>query len=378
MNGYFDIIICGGGLGGLTTAMLLADKGYSVAVFEKKRYPSHKVCGEYLSKELQPILDHIGVDPHALGAKDVERLHIQTSNGKQVSTSLTLGAWGISRYSLDHEFYQAALRKHVVVFQDEPVRHITAEGSSFIIRTEKGIYYSKEVIGAYGKRDLLDKSLHRDFLKDRSGYMAVKYHLKGNYPSSQIGLYPFENGFAGIVNVEGGRTCLCYLMKRDNMRGYKSVAEMEKNILYRHPVLEEALENSVALYEHPIVINEISFSFKEVFRDDIFYLGDSAAMIAPVCGNGMAMAVRGAVLLSEVINKKFKDASFHAAEYYNAEWKKQFAFRLQTGRAIQNVLMNSSMTSFLLPAMNLIPRLSSSLVRMTHGKTIQLNPAAGL
>jgi len=45
----YDIAIIGGGLAGLSLAILAANANYSVALFEKEAYPFHKVCGEYIS-----------------------------------------------------------------------------------------------------------------------------------------------------------------------------------------------------------------------------------------------------------------------------------------------------------------------------------------
>ena len=46
-----DCGIVGGGLAGLTLAIQLADAGYAVVLFEKEKYPFHKVFGEYISME---------------------------------------------------------------------------------------------------------------------------------------------------------------------------------------------------------------------------------------------------------------------------------------------------------------------------------------
>ncbi|HEY8402472.1 MAG TPA: FAD-dependent oxidoreductase, partial [Cytophagaceae bacterium] len=44
-----EVIIIGGGLAGLVNAVILADAGLDVLVIEKKVYPFHRVCGEYIS-----------------------------------------------------------------------------------------------------------------------------------------------------------------------------------------------------------------------------------------------------------------------------------------------------------------------------------------
>ena len=57
----FDVLVVGGGLAGLCAAAHLAKEHLTVAVFEPKAYPRHKVCGEYISKEVLPYLNFLGL-----------------------------------------------------------------------------------------------------------------------------------------------------------------------------------------------------------------------------------------------------------------------------------------------------------------------------
>ena len=54
-----DVLIVGGGLAGLTSAILLQKNGYQVRLIEKKNYPFHRVCGEYISNEVLPFLESL-------------------------------------------------------------------------------------------------------------------------------------------------------------------------------------------------------------------------------------------------------------------------------------------------------------------------------
>jgi len=50
----YDVLIVGGGLAGLVNAVHLSKAGLKILVLEKNDYPKHKVCGEYISKEVLP------------------------------------------------------------------------------------------------------------------------------------------------------------------------------------------------------------------------------------------------------------------------------------------------------------------------------------
>ena len=50
------------GLAGLTAALELSRTGIRIALIEKGDFPRHKVCGEYISNEVRPYLDSLGID----------------------------------------------------------------------------------------------------------------------------------------------------------------------------------------------------------------------------------------------------------------------------------------------------------------------------
>ena len=51
----YDLAIIGGGLAGLTLAIQVRRMGHSVILFEKEKYPFHRVCGEYISLRIGPL-----------------------------------------------------------------------------------------------------------------------------------------------------------------------------------------------------------------------------------------------------------------------------------------------------------------------------------
>src|ERR1043165_1990412 len=95
---WFDAIIVGGGLAGLVSAIELSRAGYRVLVLEKKQYPFHKVCGEYVSNEVLGYLQSLGFDPHAFGASRIAKLRVSTPSGKNMRAPLQPGGFGLSRY----------------------------------------------------------------------------------------------------------------------------------------------------------------------------------------------------------------------------------------------------------------------------------------
>ena len=197
---HYDVIIVGGGLAGLTAAIHLSHENHRVLVFEKKAYPHHKVCGEYVSNEIIPYLNKLGVALASLGAAPITTFQISTASGKSIQTELPLGGVGVSRYALDKLLYEKAVANGVrFVFESvSSVDFKSALFQTFTSATES--YTSSIIIGAYGKRSSLDMQLKRNFTQQKSGWLAVKAHYEyPEFPENLVALHNFKGGYGGLV-----------------------------------------------------------------------------------------------------------------------------------------------------------------------------------
>jgi len=124
------------------------------------------------------------------------------------------------------------------------------------------------------------------------------------------------------------------------------------------------------LFDQPLVINEVSFAPKKPVEQHILMSGDAAGLITPLCGNGMAMAIRSAYLLNESINTYFDQewTRSQLEQHYSNVWKKNFAYRLAVGRKLQ-ALFEQRFAMNTLVRIARQPWLSRFIVRQTHGDT---------
>ncbi|HXA02153.1 MAG TPA: NAD(P)/FAD-dependent oxidoreductase, partial [Cytophagaceae bacterium] len=319
-----DIVIIGGGLAGLVNAIRLSSAGLNVLLIEKKSYPFHRVCGEYISNEALPFLNSIGADVSGLKPSAINRLLISTPSGSIVEAELGMGGFGLSRYKLDHHLYRLALSKGVEFRLNTQAIDIKCKNKRFTtFLTDGQEIKSNLVIGSFGKRSNLDRTLKRDFFYKRSPYIGVKYHIRAKLPSDQIALHNFKQGYCGISRIEDDKYCMCYLSSRENIQQHGNIAAMEGKILWKNPYLKDIFNKAEFLYEKPEVINEVSFEKKGPVENHILMSGDSAGMITPLCGNGMAMAIHSAKILSEIILDNYHNKNFDLAaieKAYTEQW----------------------------------------------------------
>src|SRR3954469_23020826 len=109
----YDAAIVGGGLAGLAAGIRLARLGHSVVLFEKEKYPFHKVCGEYISLESWNFLEQLGLPLSKMNLPMIKKLIVSSPGGKIIESNLDLGGFGISRYLLDFELSKIARQNGV-------------------------------------------------------------------------------------------------------------------------------------------------------------------------------------------------------------------------------------------------------------------------
>ena len=371
----YDIAIIGGGLGGLALSILSARAGYRTALFEKEKYPFHRVCGEYISLESWNFLEDLGLPLSDMNLPQIKRLLVSAPNGNHIKQELPLGGFGISRYKIDHELSLLAKGEGVELIEETRITNASFDGKRFHLASSYGDTTSTHCFGAFGKRSNLDVKWKREFALQRpnklNNFVAVKYHVYYDTPADIICLHNFNDGYCGISHIEDNQSCLCYLTTAKNLKeNGNSIANLEKLILAKNPFLRKIFDKAVFVYNEPLVISQVSFETKSLIEKHILMVGDAAGMITPLCGNGMSMALHGAKLafncvddcLKGRINRKQMEDS------YSNQWNSYFATRLRTGRIIQRFFGSPFLSNLFIASLKPFPAISRWLIRQTHGE----------
>jgi flavin-dependent dehydrogenase len=376
IDSRYDVAIIGGGLAGLALSIQCARTGYNTIVFEREKYPFHKVCGEYISLESWNFLEELGVPLSDMNLPVIRNLMVSAPNGKYIESPLPLGGFGISRYTIDQLLANLARDEGVTLLEGTKVSDVIYRNNSFIIFSSRGELEAAVAAGAYGKRGNLDVKWKRQFTRVKPNklnhHVGVKYHVRFPQPADLISLHNFENGYCGISQIEDNKCCLCYLTTAGNLRrSHNDIATMEKNILMKNPFLEKIFSGAEFLYEEPLTISRISFNKKTQVENHVLMIGDTAGMITPLCGNGMSMALHSSKLAyEEIIGFMRKKVNrFEMEQQYTQQWEKQFGRRMQAVRLIQNFFGSPYLSNFLISSVKPFPRFMSYLIRQTHGKT---------
>ena len=374
-----DVIIIGAGPAGSAAAVQLAEQGHSVLLVEKKTYPVHKLCGEFLSTEVMVLLDRIGAYEAvaAAGAQTMDRARITTAKGATFNTRLNGTALGLSRHAFDRILVDQAREAGADVRMGRTVRNV--EGSlsdTFVVQGERETYRARAVVGAFGKRSRLDGALDRSVLQEKSAPVAFKRHFAsrdddtGRALHDTIELHTFDGGYCGLAPVEGGLINVCWIAPQSELKAAGGSAEgMMREVLSQNPALAARLDGLAPVTENFSAVAQISFATKPLFSSDVCMIGDAAAMIAPLCGDGMAMALRSASLAADLLSEFLRGgrSADGFKKGYRQKWNDEFSHRLRIGRWVHEALCRPRLAGAGLAVCRLFPPLGNWVIRATRG-----------
>jgi flavin-dependent dehydrogenase len=370
-----DVIVIGGGLAGCSAATQLAERGHDVVLLEKDSYPRHKLCGEFLSPEAQFSLDRLDTlsEVHDAGARSIEHARLTGPSGTVVEQPLPEAALGLSRYRLDALLFRRARQVGVDGRTDAKVTNV--EGSlenGFSVQAGGKSFDGRLVLGAYGRRGVLDRTLDRPFLQQDTPYVAFKAHFAGVSMSDPgtIEVHAAPGGYCGVGPVEEEKVNVCWIGQIADLKAAGGTpTAMLDALRCENQRLDDRLAPLTRVSDQFEAVSQVPLMAKEQFVGDVCMIGDTAGMIAPLCGDGMAMALDAADLVvplaNDFLNGDCSPETFRDA--YRTRWHDKFGTRLRLGRWIHAAAFRPFAVTALLNTCRMVPALTRWLIRATRG-----------
>lgn len=351
------VLIVGGGPAGSAAAIALARTGAAPELIERRAELHDVVCGGFLGWDALAALRRLGLDPAALGARPIDRLRLV--GRRAVETRLPRPAAGLSRRRLDEALLQAAERAGAMVRRGVAVR--AAEDN--LIRTDQDEEIEADALFlATGKYEL--RGLARPAPKRRGGAVGLRASFAPDAATAEelagvIELHPFDGGYAGLLLQEDGRVNLCLSVAADRLRAAGGIPELLDLLGREAPRLGAQI--ACVRDESWLSVSNVPYGWRAPEGQQRLYrLGDQAAVIASLAGDGIAIALTSGIAAAQA----------HRAGAGGGAYQRRFAAQaarpLKVAQGLRWVAEHSLPRAAMLRLVRLAPGLPGLAARLTR------------
>ncbi|WP_251566979.1 NAD(P)/FAD-dependent oxidoreductase [Erythrobacter sp. 3-20A1M] len=289
-------LILGAGPAGCAAAIVLARGGAEPVLIDRDERVGDALCGGFMSWRTAESLRGLGIDLPALGAHRVGRLRLFAGE-RQAEARLPATAFGLSRHAFDTALRQMALASGARLKIDR-ARGV-APGRIEGARRE---WRSDAIFLATGKHDVRGESRPR---QGDDPALGLRIRLPGgkrlhDLLAGAIELHFFDGGYAGIVLQEDGSANVCLAVRKSLLAG---AGGDPRTLLDRlaadYPAFAERMAGAPAGL--PIdTIGSVPYGWIATeTQPGLYRLGDQAAVIPSLAGEGMSIAIASGIAAGE-------------------------------------------------------------------------------
>ena len=329
----FDVVVIGGGPAGATTATLLAQRGFSVAVLEKDRHPRFHI-GESLLPANLALLDTLGVGEQVRvigmpkwGAEFVSPWHANKSQTFEFAEAWDKSmpmAYQVRRSEFDQILLRNAAVKGATVVEGCTVRDVQfnpgGDGATIAAEHDDGnrsSWQARYVVDASGRDTFLGgrfKAKHRNPKHNSASMFA---HFRGatrgeGKAAGNITIFWFDHGWFWFIPLADGTTSVgavawpYYFKTRQ-----KPLAEFFADTIAQSPELSARLQHATRVTDVEATGN-FSYTCDRTHGPGYLMIGDAYAFIDPVFSSGVMLAMQGAFAAADALTTSLRDPKAEA------------------------------------------------------------------
>ena len=348
-------LIVGGGPAGSAAAIRLARAGAAPLLVDRNEGPRDVVCGGFLGWDALAALRRLGVKPEQLGARPIATLRLVSATGT-VETPLPQAAAGLSRRRLDSALVDAAREAGAELVLGKAVR--AAEPEARRVRLDDGSEIEGDsLLIATGKHEL--RGAERDAAID-SAPVGLRTSI-ADAPDLQgaIELHLFRGGYAGLLLQEDGSANLCLSVSRARLRDAGGIQPLVEELSNELPSLRARLGSGED--SGWIAVAGVPYGWRaRTTIDGLYRIGDQAAVIASLAGDGIAIALDSGIAAAEAI------LAGRSAGDFQRDFSRRAAAPLRIAEGLRRAAENGPARRLLMGLLHRAPGLARTAARLTR------------
>lgn len=326
----YDVIVVGAGPIGSTYAYHMANKGYSVAIFDmKNRIGEPLQCAGIVSTNIT-LTERL---PEEIIYNKVKGAKIYSPNKTllHVKKEETV-AYVLDRVYYDKYLFQRALDVGTTPYLSSRVLDVDIENTS--IKTIDNTYTSKIIAVAAGPVSSTSRKMNPD-LNDES-FTAIQYTLDTKKQDTQNVILEVHNellpGFLWKIPLTDTKQRLGLFTDAS----YKTADNLLRNAMN---------DDDIIIEKHTGLIPKYNKDKKIVYNNTIL-IGDSASQIKPTTGGGLIVGSNMARLASDKSDLMLKDNDNNHLLEYEREYHKRYDHEFKAQQNVQSIIKELSDDDF--------------------------------
>jgi 2-polyprenyl-6-methoxyphenol hydroxylase-like FAD-dependent oxidoreductase len=329
-----DATIIGAGPAGTIAALLLARTKWRITLIEQHRFPRDKVCGECLSALGMKILHRTALAQNISTLKPtaLRWAALVSPDGKQSKLKLPQPMWGITRRALDAALLDEAIRAGV--FVEQPARSERIDSGPRVtvrdlVTNEVTTRTPSHLLIADGKSSGL------------TGDMGFKAHFTNvDDVADTITLFGLKGHYVGLAPVEGGSWNLAMSLPAAKMKHFHGDGDrlfaqlLDENVGLRRRMRDAKRVGDWLASPLP------RFAVKRDWPRGVIPIGNAAAALEPIGGEGMGLAMRSAELVANELIAAEREGRPYRPTRLNGQMRRLWTVRSAACR-VGGVMLSS-------------------------------------
>jgi flavin-dependent dehydrogenase len=351
---HYDAIVIGAGPAGSTAAAILAEKGRSVLVLEKEKFPRYHI-GESLMPFCWFTLNRLGLVEEMNKRAFTKKYSVQfvTSDGRQSQPFYffqhydhpSAVTWQIERSEFDLLLLNNARKKGAEILELTPVKKVVKDETGRVTGVQ-AMSADGQIFEAMGTFTI-DCSGREQVATSRDGWrlkdpqlnkLAIWTYYRGAKRDEGI-----DEGNTTVAYVEG-RGWFWYIPLKDDIVSVGIVADRE--YLFSESkdpsaIMAREIERNVWIKDHLtqgeqfgeyFVTSEFSYRSRYCATDGLVLAGDAFAFLDPVFSSGVLLALKSGEMAADTIHAALEDGD-HSTQRF-AEYGEQLCLGIENMRKL--------------------------------------------
>ncbi|MFZ0441593.1 MAG: NAD(P)/FAD-dependent oxidoreductase [Methanobacterium sp.] len=323
----YDVAVVGAGPIGSTFARYIADEGYKVVMFERKREVGVPLqCAGLLGKKIKDL--NILPDEYILNEVYGAYLHSPSDNVLKISRN-DPEAYVIDRVGYDKFLAQQAVDSGAELLLNHKMNGLDIKTGEIRVKNFDKSYNAEVIIGADGHASRVSEK----FNPQSKSIMAAQYLLdmgKDVFDTDNVHLYANANtspGFLWIIPVSNSMARIGLFANLDYNGLNRVLKDFMRDNCYNDGSILKKYHGYIPIYD----------SNKELVKDRTILLGDAASQVKPTTGGGLMIGFECAKMAANTVSKALDMEDYTILKEYINVFKKRFKGELKAQLEVQKI-----------------------------------------